>query len=102
MSEIAELLGWSSSRVSVYAAAKWAGMPEPVAHLRRGKIWLRSEILAWARERGWLRDESPPASPSPLDGKGEKISAGGLTRVKRSAYDEDASVERMQRGRCSG
>jgi predicted DNA-binding transcriptional regulator AlpA len=52
MSEIAEMLGWSRQRVGVYSYGV-AGMPHPVATLRMGRVWLRSEIEAWARGRGW-------------------------------------------------
>ena len=46
VAEVAEILGWSSSKVSVYA--RRGLLPEPVARLRCGLIWLRSDIQRYA------------------------------------------------------
>ena len=48
--EIALMLDVSRQRVSQLAAS--AGFPEPVAELGVGRIWLREDIEAWARETG--------------------------------------------------
>lgn len=48
--EIAEMLGVSRQRVLQLVAQP--GFPEPVADLIRGKIWLREDVVEWARSRG--------------------------------------------------
>lgn len=52
--EIAELLGVSQQRV--YQLLRHADFPEPAADLAIGKVWKRSDILAWARRTGRLDD----------------------------------------------
>lgn len=47
---IADLLGVSKQRAQQLAAAD--KLPEPVAELRIGRVWLRSDIEKWARETG--------------------------------------------------
>ncbi len=46
--EIAELLGVSTQRVSQLAGGPT--FPKPVAELAAGKIWLREDVERWARE----------------------------------------------------
>lgn len=61
MREIAELLGVSNQRVwqlyhdtkAVYGDRE--PFPEPIAHLRCGRIWLRDEVEDWAREHAHHR-----------------------------------------------
>jgi len=51
---VAELLGLSQrNTVSLYQR-RYAEMPRPVIDLGRGrcKMWLRSEVVEWARETG--------------------------------------------------
>lgn len=55
--EVAQLLGWSTAKVSNYAALGAAGMPAPFSRLRSGRIWIRSEIEEWARARGYIKGE---------------------------------------------
>lgn len=47
---IAELLGVSKQRAQQLAAG--GKMPEPVAELRIGRVWLRADVEKWARETG--------------------------------------------------
>ena len=51
VAEIAELLNISRQRVHVIAATH-DDFPDPVADLSAGKIWLRSDILQWAKASG--------------------------------------------------
>lgn len=55
--EVAAYLGWSTGQVSDYAAKGAAGMPAPIARLRSGRIWIRQDIEAWARRRGYVKGE---------------------------------------------
>lgn len=49
LAEVVEMTGINRSTVKAY---KQRGqMPEPVAELAGGTIWLRSDIERWARER---------------------------------------------------
>ena len=51
---VADMLGLSQyNTVSLYQR-RYADMPRPVVNLGRGrcKMWLRSEIAAWAKETG--------------------------------------------------
>lgn len=50
--EIAELLGVSRQRVDQLSRSK--GFPAPAAELAVGRVWLRQDIEAWARETGRL------------------------------------------------
>lgn len=48
--EIADLLGVSDARVRQLDSA--GQLPEPVAELRVGRVWLAEDVEAWARETG--------------------------------------------------
>ncbi len=52
--EVAEMLGVSRQRVNRIQATH-DDFPKPVADLRAGRIWKRSEVEAWARATGRLR-----------------------------------------------
>ena len=52
--EVAELLGLAQrNTVSLYQR-RYPDMPRPVVDLGQGrcKMWLRTDILGWARDRG--------------------------------------------------
>jgi predicted DNA-binding transcriptional regulator AlpA len=51
VTEIAAMLGVSRQRVDQLLKTH-ADFPTPVAELVGGRIWLRSEIEAWARRTG--------------------------------------------------
>jgi len=55
VNEIAEILGVAPSSASAYASGahprSLGPMPPPVARLGCGRVWLRSDIEAWAIER---------------------------------------------------
>ena len=57
MSEIAVGLGISRQRADQLSHYK--GFPEPIAHLRAGRIWLEDDVRAWAdkKERTWHEAE---------------------------------------------
>lgn len=48
--EIAALLNVSRQRVSQLAAT--ADFPHPAAELQAGRIWLKSDVIAWALRKG--------------------------------------------------
>jgi prophage regulatory protein len=48
--EIAEMLGVSKQRVNQMAADPNYPFPRPVAQLRAGRVWRRSDIMDWARQ----------------------------------------------------
>lgn len=50
--DIAKMLVLSKQRVDQLARA--GKMPEPVAIVSSGRVWLRDDIEAWARETGRL------------------------------------------------
>lgn len=50
--DIAEMLSISKQRIDQLARAN--KMPEPVAVVASGRIWLRDDIVEWARETGRL------------------------------------------------
>lgn len=54
--EIAELLNVSRQRVSQLTAA--AGFPEPVVELHAGRIWRKEDVIAWARSKGRIVDDT--------------------------------------------
>lgn len=54
MPEVARLLGVSRQRV--YQLIEAGGFPEPVAVLSVGRIWRRSDVVAWAASAGRLTD----------------------------------------------
>ena len=51
VAEVAEMLGVSRQRVHAIAQSQ-AAFPKPVADLSAGKIWLRRDIIAWAKSSG--------------------------------------------------
>lgn len=60
VAEIAQMLGISRQRVHAISGHSDT-FPQPVADLSAGKIWLRSDVEAWARAEGRQIDESHPA-----------------------------------------
>lgn len=54
VAEIAEMLGVTRQRVNQLAREE--GFPQPEAELSAGRIWKRSDVVAWARRTGRLRD----------------------------------------------
>jgi predicted DNA-binding transcriptional regulator AlpA len=60
--EVAQLLSASEAAVARYI--KRADFPEPAGRLARGKVWLRSEVVAWGRDYLPLRRGRPPGSKS--------------------------------------
>ncbi|HCB06273.1 MAG TPA: DNA-binding protein [Nocardioides sp.] len=52
--EIAEMLGISTQRVSQLAVKET--FPVPVAVLAAGRVWLRTDVEKWARETGRLSE----------------------------------------------
>lgn len=59
--EIAELLDVSDARVRQLDAE--GRLPEPVAELRVGRIWLAEDVEAWAAERVDLRKKGAALTP---------------------------------------
>jgi len=51
VAEIAEMLGLSRQRVNAIVQTH-SEFPKPVAELSAGRIWLRKDIVAWARRAG--------------------------------------------------
>jgi hypothetical protein len=49
--EIAEMLGITRQRVNAIVQTH-DDFPEPVAVLSAGRIWMRSDVLAWAKRTG--------------------------------------------------
>lgn len=47
--EISQMAGVKASTVGVWVTRGL--LPEPVAHLACGRIWLRSDIAAWLEKR---------------------------------------------------
>jgi hypothetical protein len=47
--EAAEILGWDPRRVATYRSR--GSLPEPVAELASGPVWLREQIEEYKRER---------------------------------------------------
>jgi hypothetical protein len=52
--EIAQLLGVSRQRVQQLVGSP--GFPAPQAVLAMGKVWLKEDVVAWARDHGRLAD----------------------------------------------
>lgn len=51
--ELAELLGVSRQRVSQLALGRGKrSLPEPAAHLARGRVWYVDDVVAWCVESG--------------------------------------------------
>lgn len=68
-SEIAALLGWLLTKVTKYDAVRGAGFPEPWLRLKRGRVWLRRDVEAWAYGRGYLpRQTSKDADQTSKEG----------------------------------
>ncbi len=57
VAEAAEILGWDKRRVITYLNR--GSFPEPLTSLASGRIWLREDVEAYARE--W-RERHPKAS----------------------------------------
>jgi prophage regulatory protein len=53
--EIADLLGVSRQRT--YQLAALPDFPKPVAELAQGRVWLKIDVLTWAKSRGRLQDD---------------------------------------------
>jgi predicted DNA-binding transcriptional regulator AlpA len=53
VAEIAEMLGVTRQRVNAIAKTH-DDFPRPQAELTAGRIWLRSEVKAWAKRTGRL------------------------------------------------
>ncbi len=51
VAEIAEMLGVSRQRVHAMMRSH-EDFPSPEAELSAGRIWLRSDVVAWARAQG--------------------------------------------------
>lgn len=51
--EIADLLGVTQQRVHQFISGRF-GFPEPVITLAIGQIWLREDVMEWARRTGRL------------------------------------------------
>ena len=51
VAEIAEMLGVSRQRVNAIVKSQ-ESFPKPEAELSAGRIWLRSEVLTWAKSQG--------------------------------------------------
>lgn len=53
--EIAELLNVNRQRV--HELAKRTDFPEPALVLHMGRVWLKAEVIAWARAAGRIVDD---------------------------------------------
>jgi prophage regulatory protein len=53
--EIANLLGVSRQRA--YQLAAGPDFPAPIAELAQGRIWLRADVVVWARAKGRLAED---------------------------------------------
>ena len=51
VAEIAEMLGVSRQRVDAITRTH-SDFPKPVAELASGRIWMRRDVLTWARKTG--------------------------------------------------
>ena len=51
VAEIAEMLGISRQRVNAIVRSH-SDFPQPEAELSAGRIWLRAEVVAWAKATG--------------------------------------------------
>jgi predicted DNA-binding transcriptional regulator AlpA len=54
VTEIAEMLGVSRQRVDQIVRSD-GRFPKPVAELHAGRIWLRTDVAAWARRTGRVK-----------------------------------------------
>ena len=64
LAEVAELLGVSKRTAPRYALRD--DVPEPVARLRAGPIWLEEDVLTWARSSPQARPGRPLKAPTQL------------------------------------
>jgi predicted DNA-binding transcriptional regulator AlpA len=63
LTEVAELLGVTKRTVQRYYSER-DDFPEPLGHLAGGRVWLRSDVEAWAKQTlplkvGRPRKETP-------------------------------------------
>jgi predicted DNA-binding transcriptional regulator AlpA len=58
LSEIAEMLGVTKRTVQRYMARP--DFPAPRVHLASGRVWVRADIAAWAKQRLPLPTGRPP------------------------------------------
>jgi predicted DNA-binding transcriptional regulator AlpA len=49
VAEAAAILGWDKRRVFTYISR--GSFPEPVVHLASGRVWRKTDVEAYARER---------------------------------------------------
>src|SRR2546430_17365174 len=52
LSEVADLLGTSRQAVANWRQKRQGGFPEPIAKLKSGPIWRRTDIVDWAAANG--------------------------------------------------
>jgi predicted DNA-binding transcriptional regulator AlpA len=62
VAEAASLLGWDRRRIFTYLSR--GSFPEPVAALASGRVWLRSDIEAFAETRRRARPRGDRARSS--------------------------------------
>jgi predicted DNA-binding transcriptional regulator AlpA len=64
---VAEILGLSHRNTVLQYQARYDDMPRPVFDLGKGrvKLWLRSEITAWAKQQARRRPGRPARRSSP-------------------------------------
>lgn len=60
--EVVALFGVSRTRAAQLVARE--DFPEPIAHLRMGKVWATSDLESWATERGRTLTVLPPQGPA--------------------------------------
>ena len=64
LAEVAELLGVTKRTATRYAQR--SDFPEPIARLRAGPIWLRKDVVAWARSGPPPRPGRPLKAPKQI------------------------------------
>jgi chromosome partitioning protein len=64
LAEVAELLGVTKRTATRYA--RRPDFPEPIARLRAGPIWLKKDVVAWARSGPPSRPGRPLKAPKEL------------------------------------
>ena len=55
--EIGDLLGVSRQRV--WQLVEREDFPKPVAKLAQGRVWLKADVVTWARGKGRLDEGAP-------------------------------------------
>lgn len=70
VTEAAQLLGWSRQRIAAYHGESRAGMPKPVVRLAGTPVWLKSDLIRWARERGYRLPMDATDGADATDGPG--------------------------------